>query len=349
MATRTSIAGAQSSMQGAPEPIAALNRIRIREYESSWEAREPLVDIRTYCPHVIAPENICPFLRRRVADMLNVAQSALPEGLTFRIGTALRTVSMQKRGWDAYFERMRTEHPTWPLSALRRATNKYHAPYDQKAPPGHCTGGAVDVILVDLNNAPIDVTSPTVGWDAAYTWSDKLSAEAKSNRMLMVEAMLSAGYSNCRDEYWHYSWGDSAWAVRVGETECHYGWAHPPVCLEADFPGSSACDLRMNFERQYNGRIVRAEGSCAVPANAERTESGLPAWCVGLYWARDVPVTIVLTWQDAPANADLYSGPASDDLTVMDGVAQAGDSLLIHVTPPGDRLYLSNFPSTPKS
>jgi D-alanyl-D-alanine dipeptidase len=46
--------------------------------------------------------------------------------------------------------------------------------------------------------------------------------------------MLDVGFSNCRDEYWHYSFGDSAWAVRIGASECPYGLALPPAgeCAE---------------------------------------------------------------------------------------------------------------------
>jgi zinc D-Ala-D-Ala dipeptidase len=35
--------------------------------------------------------------------------------------------------------------------------------------------------------------------------------------------------SNCRDEYWHWSYGDSAWAVRVGAVEACYGLIEPPA------------------------------------------------------------------------------------------------------------------------
>ena len=140
--------------------------------------------------------------------MLNFAQTCLPRGYTLLVGTCLRTLSMQKRGWDNYYKSKREEHPEWPLSTLRRAVNKYFAPYDQPAPPGHCTGGAVDVNLLGPDGEPVDLLGPTKGWEAAYTWSDKIGDTAKSNRMLMVEAMLAAGFSNCRDEYWHYSWGE---------------------------------------------------------------------------------------------------------------------------------------------
>jgi len=44
--------------------------------------------------------------------------------------------------------------------------------------------------------------------------------------MRLVDAMLSVGFSNCRDEWWHYSYGDAGWAVRMGETECRYGIAY---------------------------------------------------------------------------------------------------------------------------
>ena len=49
-----------------------------------------------------------------------------------------------------------------------------------------------------------------------------------SNLKGKVQAMLGAGFSNCRDEWWHYSWGDAGWAVRMGETECCYGLVDLP-------------------------------------------------------------------------------------------------------------------------
>jgi D-alanyl-D-alanine dipeptidase len=42
---------------------------------------------------------------------------------------------------------------------------------------------------------------------------------------MLVTAMLSVGFSNCRDEYWHYSYGDAGWAVRLDQPECIYGLA----------------------------------------------------------------------------------------------------------------------------
>jgi D-alanyl-D-alanine dipeptidase len=328
-------------LQGAPEPIAALNRVRILEYARPWPEREPLVDIRLACPDVVLGGWLCPYLRPTVAEMVNRAQAALPPGYKLQLGTALRTLAMQQGGWDSYFRRMREEHPNWPLSALRRATNKYFAPYDQKAPPGHCTGGAVDVGLLNPAGEALDMTSPTKGWQGAYTWSDKLSPEARANRMQMVEVMLGAGFSNCRDEFWHYSWGDSAWAVRVGETECPYGWAHPPVRLEADFEGASAADLEMETTRDVNGRALHAEGFSTIPPQAEPTPDGLPYWRVGLFWAKGVPVALRLRWPLAEMPS-LLVGNGKEDWQPVSEVAREGENLRLHLTPQSDRVFLTN-------
>jgi len=302
--------------QGALEPIAALNRVRI------VETGEPLVDVRDFCTGVEVREQACPYLRVTVAEMLNRAQAVLPEGYRFRIGTALRTLSMQRKGWDGYFRQMRQTHPEWPLSALRRATNRFFAPYDQPAPPGHCTGGAVDVILLGPDGEPMDVTSPLDGWKAAYTWSDRISPEARRNRMVLVEAMLSAGFSNCREEYWHYSWGDSAWAVRVGEKTCPYGLVQAPPSVEARHEGASADRVTQVGERVWT--CVAAEGLLDIAV----------LWHEG----REVELRV-----EAADCERLWS---SADREAWEEVAceRIGGALVVRMTPQAPRLFLRSAP-----
>lgn len=340
---------AKVSKIGSPEPIAALNRIKIMEYALPWEAREPLVDIRTHCPDIEVADRACPYLRRTVADMVNAAQAALPPGYKLKAGSAMRTLSMQKGGWDGFNKRLREEHPEWPLSALRRATNKYFAPYDQPAPPGHCTGGAVDVSLLDASGEQLNLIAPTEGWEAAYTWSDKISPEARANRMLMVETMLGAGFSNCRDEYWHYSYGDSAWAVRVGETTCPYGWTYPPVAVEGDFPHAAARDVQIETRRDSKGRPIGAEGSCAFSADVESeagvlTPEGAPYFAVGIYYANGINVAMEIVLPDGMSvDVPLYIGDGKENWELIPSVEKQGDRLKLTLYPAYDRAVLTNW------
>lgn len=209
-------------LQGSPEPFHLLNKIPIHENG------EPLVDIRFACPHVILRPGCLPYLRPTVAEMLNQAQDRLPPGYRFTVSTALRTLEMQANMYWHNYNRLKADKPHLPTSALRRITNKYFAPPDAKAPPGHTTGGAIDVGLVGPDFEALDMVAPTKGWDGAYTWSDKIGPEAKRNRTMLTTVLLEVGFSNCRDEWWHWSYGDNAWAVRTGQPIAIFGLIPPP-------------------------------------------------------------------------------------------------------------------------
>lgn len=199
------------------EPIAALNRIKLRE------SGEPLVEISSLIP--ILREHAVPYVRRGVAERLEIAISNLPSGFKLGLREAWRSIERQKFVFDRYFEKLREQFPTLPYSTLRRMTMRFYAPYDQKAPPGHATGGAIDVWLLDASGEPIDLDGEGDRFANAPTFKPGLPKEIAEGREILFRAMTSAGFTNCRDEWWHYSYGDAAWAVRTGAKECFYGYA----------------------------------------------------------------------------------------------------------------------------
>lgn len=206
---------------GRPEPIRALNEILEEEnFESLDDMRVVAPSVRILRPQVI------PYVRRSVAEMCERAAQALPSGIYLGLVEGWRPLSRQQRIYDFMWAAAKEAFPDRSLAALRRTVCRWVAPTDQKAPPGHCTGAAVDVWLVDENNEPIDVASPFDRWQAAPTYTLGLSEEAQRNRTLLVSTMLNEGFSNCRDEWWHYSYGDAGWAVRVAEARCFYGLVH---------------------------------------------------------------------------------------------------------------------------
>ena len=172
---------------GVPEPMSALNKVKI------VENNEPLVDIRVACPLLTFPIDagkeggMTTFLRQTVAKMLNVASEKIPKEYRLHAVSAWRSFERQKEIWWSHYNRHKELNPTWPESGLRRAANKYAAPVTHTAPPGHCTGGAVDVVLQKTDGSFIDLVPPDLtDWQLGHTWTDKVSSETKATRMMLL-------------------------------------------------------------------------------------------------------------------------------------------------------------------
>lgn len=180
------------------------------------ECGEPLVDLRQECPFLVLTCRL-PFVRATVATMLWKVHEELPDGWRLKVHTALRTLDEQAAGYWNHYKKLQEKHPEWPRNILRREANRFFHPPDMGAPPGHCTGGAVDVGLLNAEGAEVDVTSTLRdGLSSQRTYSRHLTPQARANRLILIRAMTEAGFSNCADEWWHWSYGDSAWAGRTG-------------------------------------------------------------------------------------------------------------------------------------
>ena len=206
-------------LPGSPrEPgICHLNRIPIRE------CGEELVDLLTGCSGMLIKAKLS-LLRKTAAQMLQKAQDSLPDSYALQVSTALRTYETQSKGYFGYLEKLREQHPEWGQAVLRREANKFWHPPDQKAPPGHCTGGAVDVNLVGPDGVEKEMRAALKeGINTNPTYVRWLTPETRANREILIAAMTGAGFSNCYDEWWHWSYGDSGWACRTGRAWAIYG------------------------------------------------------------------------------------------------------------------------------
>ncbi|MEH2289625.1 M15 family metallopeptidase [Nostoc sp.] len=89
---------------------------------------------------------------------------------------------------------------------------------DERTPPPHSTGGAVDVTLVDDTGQIVNMGSPIDEMSERshpdyYANSDRSQAQKYHvHRQLLHDVMLKAGFQRNPREWWHFSIGDQMWA-----------------------------------------------------------------------------------------------------------------------------------------
>lgn len=223
------------------EPLTKLRVVPIAENH------EPLLDPRTLSKrlHFAAKhpkfEGMLrtPRVRKRVAEMLAQAADAMPPGIDLKIIEGFRPLHQQKWMYEQLRSEYARQHPEWSKATLNRITNTMSAPPGDKCPPPHSTGGAVDLCPFDTKTGEfLDMVSPG-DWDEKTAPTDyaKLSEAALANRKLFIDTLTKTGLTNYAGEWWHWSYGDSGWALRVSAPCALYDRlpdeSHQPEALPA--------------------------------------------------------------------------------------------------------------------
>lgn len=196
------------------ESIEALRQIKIKD------SREILVDLKKFCSGIIIdlePRRLKKektiYVRKTVAKMLKQAEKFLPPGHRFKIFDGWRPLKKQKYYYKKVYRKIEKKHPDWSKAQLRRATNKWVFPPDVGIPPYHTTGGAIDL---------------TICYSSGREWpmrskKDRPPKRVLKNRQFLRKIMEKVGLTNYPLEWWHFSYGDSGWALRTGRKKAIYG------------------------------------------------------------------------------------------------------------------------------
>ena len=189
------------------------------------ECGEPLVDFLALAPTLVfAPAHpVFEFprvhlLRESVARMLAEAARNVPDGLRLQIVEGYRPIAVQREHFRRALDEARKRFPGAGDAQLAREAGRYSAPPDAITPPPHLTGGAVDLELIDESGNRLDLTSPfeLLDMKGAAMNARGLSDKARANRELLKSILEPTGLTNYADEWWHWSYGDNGWALRVG-------------------------------------------------------------------------------------------------------------------------------------
>ena len=189
------------------------------------ECGEPLVDFLELCPRLILSPRHPVFefprvhmARQSVARMLCEAAHRLPVGLRLQVVEGYRPLAVQREHFKHSLEEARKRFPGADEAKIRLEAGRFSAPPDAITPPPHLTGGAVDVEIIDENGERLDFISPYDFFDMRHAAMNArgLSEQAQQNRALLRGIMEPTGLTNYADEWWHWSYGDNGWALRVG-------------------------------------------------------------------------------------------------------------------------------------
>ena len=202
------------------EPLRSLERIKI------VDNGESLIALKKVCPAILIdlePSRVkrerTLFARKSVARMLSQAYEQLPEGITFKVRDAWRPQEVQARYYNQALNRMKRTHRSWSNAQVRRELNKWISPPDAKTPPWHTTGGAIDLTLCNAKGRSLPMQSR----------AETLPPHIQRNRRKLRIIMGDASFTNYEFEWWHFSYGDTGWALRSGRKTALYGAVESPL------------------------------------------------------------------------------------------------------------------------
>ena len=157
------------------------------------------------------------WLRASVIERLEAVEATLPDGYGLAVYDGWRSPLTVRALYDHYYG---------PGSALEPGF--LADPDDTRVVPPHRTGGAVDLTLA-WSGTPLSLGT---AFDDFTPRAHLRSLEdepgpARDLRRLLHHAMASVGFAPFAQEWWHYSWGDQAWAAATGAPRAVYGAVSP--------------------------------------------------------------------------------------------------------------------------
>jgi zinc D-Ala-D-Ala dipeptidase len=235
----------------AAKPIPAINAHVDWKKVTIRECREPLLALSTlkdtgvlveaeYFQKGIpgAIEEV--YVREGVAQKLVFAASQLPAGYRLLIWDAWRPLSVQQALFDGQCQVLREQSPTLSEEEVRRQAETYVSiPSNHILHPSpHYTGGAVDLTLADTHGRPFpmgtefdafSLSSRTRALEDPIEKGNHLNKEEQQalyNRRVLYHTMITSGFTNYYEEWWHFDYGDQFWGA-VSSNTAIYGPIEP--------------------------------------------------------------------------------------------------------------------------
>ena len=185
-------------------------------------------------------------VREGVYSRLLAMLDYLPGDIGIAYFEGFRPIMKQKEYFNKKMREM-VDITRDPIVAYEE-TCKLVSPFLDNVPP-HSTGAAIDMTLFQIFiTAPQTAEGHRKGavgekcelldmgmFDVIFgpnnqqeMFSPNTTLDQRCNRMLLLEAAAKAGFVNYAFEWWHYSYGDKAWAHVTGKPTALYGVGQLP-------------------------------------------------------------------------------------------------------------------------
>lgn len=171
----------------------------IGKYSKIWN------DMEISSPNIIVRETVYKKLCK-----VDEALKRINENLQLLVIYGYRSMEIQKKAFDIKYEELKNKYNC--SDELLEAVHRLIAVPEVA---GHPTGGAVDVVICELNTHKIlDFGSEPLDFSTKkmYYASTEISKEARSNRQLLRRLMGEQDFVPYDGEWWHFSYGDKEWA-----------------------------------------------------------------------------------------------------------------------------------------
>jgi predicted amino acid racemase/D-alanyl-D-alanine dipeptidase len=175
-------------------------------------------------------------VRKAVFDKVGRISKRLDqEDKTLIIRSAWRSFEHQRLLWEERVESLRKEYPNKENGEIEELVSYFIAPPSESM---HSTGGAVDALIYDLKNDCVMRFGTNDGLkinlnDKCYPYHPYITPEAKKNRKLLIELFEEEDFVVDIKEYWHFDYGNRAWAIEKGKDDAIYG-----VCDDGETRGT---------------------------------------------------------------------------------------------------------------
>lgn len=165
------------------------------------------------------------YLRESVAGLLVKASKNLPKGYIFLIWDAWRPLGLQQALFDKYKNKIYSEGKIKDDCELLKLVEKFVSlpSKDSTKPSPHLTGGAVDLTILDGNKQELEMGTEFdfFGKEAKtdfYELKQMLTEKEivfRQNRRILYYTLISAGFTNYPQEWWHFDYGNQFWGIQT--------------------------------------------------------------------------------------------------------------------------------------